>query len=209
MPFPAGSLQDVEAWAKAEFPVYFAATTDLVHQIPIEKSLFDGELVAGRVLLHPILVHTLGIGCATNTNLGVYACLNGQNDVELFKETEFDLPGKLCYYTNPIKDIAEVELDQPWSCSIETGHTDALNRLETLIMYSFLRHGETDAVVWKLGFFKTHFRAACRDVARATGAVNEADEMHMNDNDILPGNSSSYYIVHNGTSDRSYRGDTS
>ncbi|KAF3043953.1 hypothetical protein E8E12_000350 [Didymella heteroderae] len=51
--------------------------------------------------------------------------------------------------------------------------------------YAYLKAGEEDAVSPKLGFFKTHFRGACRDIARGTGTLSEADEVA--DDETLPG----------------------
>lgn len=192
MPFPAGSLEDVEAWAKDEFPAYFAAVTKFSDDSPIETLKFDGELIDGRVVLQPILIRALGIGIAKpTTNLrGVVACLKGNSEVELFYNVEYDPPEgheEELFYIAPVTNIAEVELYEPFARPIMTEHLAGLDRLETLIRYFFLKHGEKNAVQPKLGFFKTHFRAACRDVARATSTVSEADE--MDDDETLPGKS--------------------
>ena len=73
--------------------------------------------------------------------------------------------------------LADVKLDAPFSYPNETSHPAAIDRLETLIRYAYLANGEATAVQPKLGFFRTHFRGACRDVAQGCGSDVDANEM--------------------------------
>ena len=185
----AGSLEDVEAWALHEFPTYFAEVSNTGAALFVNIE-FQGQFIDGKIVLQSlVLLNALAVGLTTDGQF-VYALLRS-NDVELFSEQEVDSPsGKsvnILLYMKPVDDLAGVKLDPPFSYPVQTGHPAGVDRLETLIRYLYLRNGDRTAVQSKLGFFKTHFRAACRDVARGTGAVVEADE--MNDDDILPGRS--------------------
>ncbi|KAJ4990290.1 hypothetical protein SVAN01_04172 [Stagonosporopsis vannaccii] len=191
MPFPAGSLEDVEAWAQAEFPACFAQFTALLTDDEVETLRFDGEFNDGRVVLQPILVRALPIGCARTDSThadSVYARMTVNSELELIYKTRCNYPDKnerLCWYMQPVVDIAEVELVAPFCYPVDSKHPAALDRLETLIRYVLLKCGDRFAVQPKLGFFKAHFRAARRDVAYGVGAVKEADEMD-DDDDTLP-----------------------
>ncbi|KAH6614135.1 hypothetical protein C7974DRAFT_380503 [Boeremia exigua] len=204
MSFPAGSREDVEAWARSEFPAYFEATLMAGGVGSYGTSYFGGEYVDGKVVLQPILVAALKVGLTT-TGQTVYARLRGDDDVQLFSDHKLTPPmedskpkrllsndQKLTSSTEdnksirciiPVMDLADVQLHSPFYHSLETGHPAGVDRLETLIRFQCLIHGDMTAVQPKLGFFKTHFRAACRDVARGTGAVVEEDNL----DDLLPG----------------------
>ncbi|KAJ8110669.1 hypothetical protein OPT61_g6539 [Boeremia exigua] len=178
MAFPPGSLEDVEAWAKSEFSAYFAALSLPAGAKVYGGRNFDGEYVDGKVVLQLILVRVLEVGWTAKRET-VYARFIGvEEDVELFVEQKAVSPtnkNKTLRYIKPLKDLAGVGLQPPFHHPIDTGHAAGVDRLETLIRYFCLKHGEETVVLPKLGFFKTHFRAACRDVARATGAVTEPD----------------------------------
>lgn len=187
MPFPAGSYEDVRAWAEAEFPAYFAAVADSVDNNLFQTNKLDGEFVNGKVVLQPILIRMLGVALTASDGLPVHARFIGDNEVELVRHTEIKDPkdgNKVLWYIKPVTDVTEVELYEPFCHVIDTGHPAAVDRLETLIRFFYLKCGDKNAVQPRLGFFKTHFRAACRDVARATGSVYRVDET---DNDTLPG----------------------
>lgn len=187
MPFVAGSLEDVEAWAEHDFPVLFAAVTTFVLTDLFGTYDFDGEYLDGKVILQRILISALQVGTTTAGHT-VYARIMGNNDVELFRGHEVVSPKdakQLIWYIKPVADLDDVTLHKPFCYPIKTEHPASIDRLETIIRYFFLRNDETSAVAPKLGFFKAHFRAACRDVARGTGAVTEGDE--MDGDDTLPG----------------------
>ncbi|KAF9694760.1 hypothetical protein EKO04_007478 [Ascochyta lentis] len=187
MSFTAGSLEDVEAWANREFPEYFAELDSVESPIPIfEMVSFDGEYVDGKIVLQSILVPTLEVG-STAARCSVYARISGNNDVELFSYQEVVHPGssEKLGCMKPVVGLVDVVLHEPLSHPVETGHPAGVDRLETLIRYIYLKNGEPTAVQPKLGFFKTHFRAACRDVARGVGLLMDGDD--TDESDTLPG----------------------
>ncbi|KAF2631149.1 hypothetical protein BU25DRAFT_418775 [Macroventuria anomochaeta] len=189
MSFEAGSLEDVEAWANHEFPAYFAEVIRTGTSTPFNMLDFDGEYVDAKVVLQPMLVSVLEVGTTTSDQT-VYARVCGNNDVELFSGHEIESltdARKLLRYMKPIVDLADINLNAPFSYPVKIGHPAGVDRLETLIRYLYLKNGEDTAVQPKLGFFKMHFRAACHDVARGTGAVVEAGD--MDDSDTLFGDS--------------------
>jgi hypothetical protein len=186
MPTEAGSLEDVEAWAEHEFPTYFAALSTFPLSFHVGTSIFDGEYTDGKIVLQNVLISSLHIG-VTDAGRSVYARITGCNDVELFCDHRVKAAEdtKELRYIKPVVGLDGIELAAPFSYCAETGHPACIDRLETLIRYAYLGSGEEEAVRPKLGFFKAHFRGACRDVARGTGASAGADEME--DNDTLPG----------------------
>jgi hypothetical protein len=186
MPFEPGSLEDVEAWAQHKFPTYFAALSIFPIAERVETLKFDGQCIDSKILVQPVLISALYVG-VTAAGTAVYARITGNIDVELFcdhkvkasKDTE-DL-----WCIKPVAGLEGVKIAAPFRYCAESGHPACIDRLDTLIRYAHLKAGEEEAVSPKLGFFRTHFRAACRDVARSTGALTEADE--MTDDETLPG----------------------
>ena len=83
IPFEAGSLDDVEAWAQHEFPAYFAALSTFPIAQHIDISRFDGEDVDGKIVLQPVLISALDVGVSA-AGTSIYARITGGNDVELF-----------------------------------------------------------------------------------------------------------------------------
>lgn len=190
----AGSLADVEAWAQHEFPTHLAEVIRIVEdpltEGPLHMNHFDGEYVDGKILLQPILLYTLAVG-TTAAGEEVYARLLGNNDVGLFKGVVIASPTnskKTFRIIKPVVGLADTKLHVPFRYPVETGHPAGLDRLETLIRYCYLCLGEETAVQPKLGFFKAHFRAACRDVFRGSTGATDGDE--MDDNDTIPGEKS-------------------
>ncbi|KAJ4379534.1 hypothetical protein N0V86_004715 [Didymella sp. IMI 355093] len=182
MPTNPGSLEDVEAWAGHEFPAYFAALPNFPLSSPVDTIRFDGECTDGKIVLQTILISALHVG-VTVAGTSVYARITGCNDVELFcdQRVKPSEDAKELWCIKPILGLDGIELTAPFSYCAQTGHPACIDRLETLIRYAYLKSGEEEAVRSKLGFFKAHFRGACRDVARGTGASAEADEMEDDD----------------------------
>ena len=178
MSLEAGSLEDVTAWAGKEFPYYFSY---MVHHPKLKTLRFDGEYLNNRIALQPMLITALPVG-QMKTGQIVYAHITGSNDVDLFSEEEVasltaNKKGKEHFqYMKSVVGLADVKLDAPFNYPIETGHPAAIDRLETLIRYAYLANGEATAVQPKLGFFRTHFRGACRDVAQGCGSDVDANE---------------------------------
>ena len=188
MPFAPGSLEDVEAWAQRDFPTYFAALSTFPIAEDVDTSKFDGEYVDGRIILQSVLVLALDVG-VTAAGMAVYARITGSSDVELFCDHKVkapeDVEDLLCI--KPVAGLDGIKLAAPFCHCTESGQPApvCIDRLEALIRYAHLKAGEEEAVRPKLGFFKAHFRGACCDVARGTGALTEADEMA--DDEMLPG----------------------
>ncbi|KZM25991.1 uncharacterized protein EKO05_0009149 [Ascochyta rabiei] len=177
-----GSLEDVEAWASQEFPDYFRAFVD-TERLHTKTLPFDGEYMDGKIILKSMLLVALEVG-STDTGNKVYARISGSNDVELFSDHMIADPTgskKGLSYMKPAVDLVDMYLRTPYNHSIETGHPAGVDRLETLIRFIFLSNGESTAVQPKLGFFKSHFRAACRDVARGRGVLVDGDDTDESD----------------------------
>jgi len=185
MPFEPGSLEDVEAWAQRDFPTYFAALSTFPDAELVDTSKFDGEYVDGKIILQSVLISALDVG-VTTARTAVYARITGGSDVELFcdhKVKAAEVTEDL-WCIKPVAGLDGIKLAAPFRYCAESGHPARIDRLETLIRYAYLKAGEEQAVQPKLGFFKAHFRGACRNVARATGVSTEIDEM-VDDETIL------------------------
>ncbi|KAF1362731.1 hypothetical protein EJ07DRAFT_174274 [Lizonia empirigonia] len=188
MSLTTGSFEDVDAWAKREFSLSYAALRSSIPYI-IQELNFDGDYVDGKIVWQPMLVIALEVG-STTANNSVYACLSDNNGVELFSEEEKISPSRKlnhCIYRKPVMCLADITLKAPFKHLIKTGHPAGVNQLETLIRYIYLSIGFTTALQSKLDFFRAHFRDACHDVARGMGTLIEDDE--MDNSDTLPDNS--------------------
>ena len=183
MPFAAGSLEDVEAWANQEFPAYFSE----VAKFPapnFSTIVFDGEYQDGRIILQSMLISALAVG-HTNTGQDVYARISADSEVELVGNHITISDDKHFTYMKPVDSLGDIALHEPFNHTIATRHPAGVDRLETLIRYMCLKKGVKAAVQPKLGFFKAHFRAACRDVVRAMIGAVGGDE--TDDDDTLSG----------------------
>lgn len=78
MPFLAGSLEVVEAWAQHEFPTAFAALSSFQNAEYVDTSKFDG-----KIILQPVLISALDIR-VTAVGTSVYARITGSSEVEIF-----------------------------------------------------------------------------------------------------------------------------
>lgn len=154
---------------------------------------FDGKCVDGKIVLQPVLISSLDIG-VNGAGTAVYARIAGSDDAELFcdhKVKSFD-DAEEAWCIKPLARLEGVKLAAPFRyCA--GGYPVSIDRLETLIRYAYLKADEEKAVSPKLGFFQAHFRGACRDVTRGTGASTETNEMA--DDESLPGKSREIFDI--------------
>lgn len=108
-----------------------------------------------------------------------YGRITGNSEAELFcnhvKKSNEDTEDLCCI--KPVEDLNSIKLAAPSNYCADREHAARIDRLETLIRYVCFQSGEGQAVQPRLEFFEAHFRGACRDVARGTGAVIVADEI--------------------------------
>lgn len=179
MPPPVGSLEDIETWAKSEFPRPFAELTKW-NVVKVAQNL-DGREVAGAFAMEPTQISVIPVG-QLDTREPVFACLSEGGDIKLFSKCTLfgSSAGEGLAIARVIIILADVQLDAPFKYTIENEHPDNVDRLESLIRYYYLRNGESFAVLSCLDYFKEHFHDACKDVARGIGATVEDGEMQDN-----------------------------
>ncbi|KAJ4346073.1 hypothetical protein N0V95_005748 [Ascochyta clinopodiicola] len=105
-----------------------------------------------------------------------------QDDISAWANDEFP---------DYFKAFVDTECPITETISFDGEHEDGKIILKSMLVIA-LEVGCTDAgdptaVQPKLGFFKSHFRAACRDVARGRGALVDGDD--TDESDTLPDNS--------------------
>jgi hypothetical protein len=186
MSIPSGSLQAVEDWAKHEFPDDYAKVASLTN-INLEVTTFDGECMDDGVIHIPKEIITIEVG-HTSLEEPVYAWITENSEVKLCYPSTFILFDVVKRYFMPVTKLTDIEFSEPFSWLVATGDQFCIDRLETLICYMFLRGGDADAVQPRLGFFKTHFRDACRDVAHRL--ANPVPDEDMDNSAIILGKNS-------------------
>ncbi|KAF3003559.1 hypothetical protein E8E13_006252 [Curvularia kusanoi] len=169
------TLEDVESWAKVEFPGSFAALRAWKCTGFFERP-FDGAEIDGDIVLQSILILALPVG-ETSAGTSVFARIADNNDVELFTTTMHarNQVDKGLAIATPIKDTVGICLHEPFKFAIEGNGPAGVDRLEALIRYYFLAQGMASAVQGCLKYFKKYFRAACHNVAQSVGATVKED----------------------------------
>ena len=174
---PTNILLEIEAWANAEFPRFFRPLYNMKNPLHVQMHRYRGLERDGRVIEQALSIYAAPVGEIAGAK--VLAHLRQDDKIELYTETNSAQGQTAEGLMAPLKDFENVYFYVPFSYPLLTMSPTSIERLECIIRWYFLVAGFPHAVLSCQGHFKMHFRDACRDVARAVGAVAPDDELGL------------------------------
>jgi hypothetical protein len=192
MVHPTDTLLGVEAWANAEFPKFFIPLYNMKNPQCVQLRNYDGIEKDGNFDLQPVSIIAVPVG-EIDANVSVFARLAHNGYVHLYIEKAYiqDVTFKGLVVAAAVKVTKDIRFYMPFKCPIDANSPTSVDRLESLIRWHYLVGGVPYAVQGNLAYFKLCFRDACRDIARAVGAVADDDDAGAHNN--TPGKQYSLY----------------
>ena len=178
MVLPSNALLSVEAWANTEFPRFYAPLYNKKNPQDVQLRSYDGYERGGNVQQQPVSIFAVLVG-EMDDDVSVISRLAHNGQVELYYERKY-LTGQVIVV--PVEDVKKIRFYTPFSHPIDANSPASINRVECLIRWTYLVGGLPYAIQNCQEYFKVHFRDACRDVARAEGAVADDDDAGADNN---------------------------
>lgn len=178
MVLPTDTLLSVEAWANAEFPNFYAPLYNTKNPQDVQLRTYDGYERDGNVQQQPVSIFAVIVG-EMDADVTVIARLAHNGQVELYYEKTY-MTGQVIVVL--VEDTKNIRFYSPFNHPIDANSPASINRVECLIRWTYLVGGLPHAIQGCHEYFKVHFRDACRDVARAEGAVADDDDAGADNN---------------------------